>query len=333
MDESEQSFPGKSKELRGRWVGISEHIGNKMTYKITTDDTGEEICRSAIRTARDTTMKNLREDPIELDKDLLSVEDILSPADAISAQIKSDTLNDVQDSYFQKASTDMMNDVQGSHFQKLPSPTVQSTLAPQATDLSKLKTASPARISTNRKQRHERGPKLKDLYPNDPSKGTHRYPKRSNRTVKSGQTLTYSDNTNDNAVDNLPTDPDNDALDNGAPDNDTNDNTNDEQDSHFTLPTNPTAPTIEHQQQFLKTRDIHIDNQPDSFVYLRENGENENPIWKEFEVTLKDGSGNVKLGPDGKLMIAITPTPSDLCGRVFLTKPDKRGEVKHEHEL
>jgi hypothetical protein len=29
MDESEQSFPGKSKELRGRWVGISEHIGDK----------------------------------------------------------------------------------------------------------------------------------------------------------------------------------------------------------------------------------------------------------------------------------------------------------------
>jgi hypothetical protein len=51
MDESEKSFPGKFKELRGRWVGISEHIGSKMTYKIITDDTGEEICRSAIRTA------------------------------------------------------------------------------------------------------------------------------------------------------------------------------------------------------------------------------------------------------------------------------------------
>jgi hypothetical protein len=44
MDESEQSFPGKSKELRGRWVGILEHIGNKMTDKIITDDTGGEIC-------------------------------------------------------------------------------------------------------------------------------------------------------------------------------------------------------------------------------------------------------------------------------------------------
>jgi hypothetical protein len=27
-------------------------------------------------------------------------------------------------------------------------------------------------------------------------------------------------------------------------------------------------------------------------------------------------------------MRAIAPPPSDLCGHVFLTKPDKRGEVK-----
>jgi hypothetical protein len=36
----------------------------------------------------------------------------------------------------------------------------------------------------------------------------------------------------------------------------------------------------------------------------------------------------VRLGPDGKPMIAIAPPPSDLCGRVFLTKPDERGGVK-----
>jgi hypothetical protein len=47
VDESEQHFSGKSKELRGRWVGISEHIGNKMTYKIIIDDTGEEVCQNA----------------------------------------------------------------------------------------------------------------------------------------------------------------------------------------------------------------------------------------------------------------------------------------------
>jgi hypothetical protein len=65
-------------------------------------------------------------------------------------------------------------------------------------------------------------------------------------------------------------------------------------------PIDPTTPTAELQQQFLKNRDTHIDDQLDSFVYLRENEENENPIWKEFEVTLKDGNGNMKLGPDGK---------------------------------
>jgi hypothetical protein len=47
-----------------------------------------------------------------------------------------------------------------------------------------------------------------------------------------------------------------------------------------------------------------------------------------FEVTLQDGNGNVKLGPDGKPMIAIAPTPSAFCGHAFLTKPDERGEVK-----
>jgi hypothetical protein len=110
-------------------------------------------------------------------------------------------------------------------------------------------------------------------------------------------------------------------------DNDSNNNVNDNNDISI-HPTNPTTPTAALQQQFLKNHDTHIDDQPDSFVYLQENGENENPIWKEFEVTLKDGNGNMKLGPDGKPMIAISPPPSDLCGRVFLTKPDKRGEVK-----
>jgi hypothetical protein len=224
MDESEQSFPGKSEELRGRWVGISEYIGNKMTYKIITDVTGEEMCRSAIRTARDTTLKNLREDPIELDKDLIQVEDILSPADAISNQIKSDASNDVQDSYFQKPSTSMMYANQGSHFQQSSSPTGKPTLAPQAPVSSKLKTASLTSPSTNTKQRHARVPKLKDRYQTDPSKVHHRYPRRNNHTANSGQTLPYTDDNNNDATDNLPIAPDDDAPD------DTN---NDEQGSHF----------------------------------------------------------------------------------------------------
>jgi hypothetical protein len=204
----------------------------------------------------------------------------------------------------------LMDDEQGSPIQQPSSPTAAPTLAPQATVSSKLKTASPARLSTNKKQRHARVPNLKDLYPTDPSKVHHCYPRRNNRTANSGQTLPYSDDSNNDATNNLPT-----ASDNDDPD-DTN---NDEQGSHFHQPTNPTIQSVENQQQFLKNRDTHIDD--------RENGENENPIWKEFEVTLKDGNGNVKLGPDGKPMIAISPPPSDLIGRVFLTKPDERGEV------
>jgi hypothetical protein len=317
MDEKEQSFPVKSKELRGRWVG------DKMTYKIITDDTGEEFFRSAIRSARDPTLKNLQEDPLEIDTDLMSVEDILSPAEVISNQIKSYALNDVQNSYLQKPSAGIMDDEQDAHFQQPSSPTGTPTQAPQASVSQSPTTASPKRISTNKKQRHERVPKLKDLYPEDPSKTPHRYPKRGNRTIKSGQTLTYSDGTLHGAADNLPTDSDDDDPDDNNNNSNNNNNNNNEQDQ----PTDPTVPSVEHQQQFLKNRDTHIDDQPNPFVYLRENEENENPIWKEFEVTLKDGNDNVKLEPDGKPMIAISPPPSDLIGRVFLTKPDERGEV------
>jgi hypothetical protein len=178
VDESEQHFTGKSKELRGRWVGISEHIGNKMTYKIITDDTGEEVCRSAIRLALDPTMKNLREDPIEIEKDPIPLEDILSPAEAISTKIKSDAMNKVQGLYFRKPSTETMEDEQGSHFKQNSSPTPSTT--------------APKRSSTNIKQRHEHVPKLRDLHPKDPTKVPHRYPKRVNRTVKSGKILTTS---------------------------------------------------------------------------------------------------------------------------------------------
>jgi hypothetical protein len=50
-------------------------------------------------------MKNLREDPIEIVKDPILLEDILSPAETISTKIKSDAMNDVQDLYFRKPST------------------------------------------------------------------------------------------------------------------------------------------------------------------------------------------------------------------------------------
>jgi hypothetical protein len=96
-------------------------------------------------------------------------------------------------------------------------------------------------------------PKLHDLHPKDPTKVPHRYPKRGNRTVKSGQTLTMSDDDTNNVADRLP------------PENADNEDDIDIIDP----PTDPTAPSAELQQQFLKTRDTHIAEQPDSFIYLR----------------------------------------------------------------
>jgi hypothetical protein len=164
-------------------------------------------------------------------------------------------------------------------------------------------------------------PKLRDHHPKDPTKVSHRFPKRVNRTVKSGQTLPTSDDDNNDVADSLPPE-------DADYEDDINFIDNEDVIDIIEPPTDPTTPSAELQQQFLKTRDTHISEQPDSFVYLRDNGENENPIWKEFEVTLQDGNGNVRLGPDRKTMIAIAPPPSDLCGRFFLTKPDERGEVK-----
>jgi hypothetical protein len=45
----ETTFPFESKELRGRWVGVSENVGHFMSYKILTDDTRWIIHCSNIR--------------------------------------------------------------------------------------------------------------------------------------------------------------------------------------------------------------------------------------------------------------------------------------------
>ena len=60
----EKSFPSESQEARGRFVGISEHVGHRMTFKILTDDTQQIIYRSEVRSALDHTGTNLRIDTI-----------------------------------------------------------------------------------------------------------------------------------------------------------------------------------------------------------------------------------------------------------------------------
>jgi hypothetical protein len=60
----ETTFPSESRELRGRWVGVSENVGHFMTYKILTDDTRWIIHHSNIRSAADPNARNLRLDPL-----------------------------------------------------------------------------------------------------------------------------------------------------------------------------------------------------------------------------------------------------------------------------
>ena len=63
LDAKEQSFPGKSKEVCGRFVGICEHIGHNMTFKILLDDSHEIVCRSLVCSALDPDLLNLRLEP------------------------------------------------------------------------------------------------------------------------------------------------------------------------------------------------------------------------------------------------------------------------------
>ena len=57
MDDS--AFPSESKEHHSLWVGVSENVGNFMTFKVLTYDTLKIIHRSNICSAHDPTAKNL----------------------------------------------------------------------------------------------------------------------------------------------------------------------------------------------------------------------------------------------------------------------------------
>jgi hypothetical protein len=55
-------FPSDSLEKRGRFIGISEHCGHAMTYKILTNDTKRIIHRSNVRSASNPSSANLKAD-------------------------------------------------------------------------------------------------------------------------------------------------------------------------------------------------------------------------------------------------------------------------------
>jgi len=55
----DSSFPSDSTEKLGWFVGIAEHVGHALTFKVLTKDTQKIIFRSRIRSAVDETSKNL----------------------------------------------------------------------------------------------------------------------------------------------------------------------------------------------------------------------------------------------------------------------------------
>ena len=63
------------------------------------------------------------------------------------------------------------------------------------------------------------------------------------------------------------------------------------------------------------------------FVFLRDKGEKE-PIFKQFEFILRDKLGEPRLDHERKEIVVIGPSPNDVMGKVFLTKPDVRANMK-----
>ena len=69
----DSNFPSDSREKCRRWVGVAEHVGHTMTFKILTDDTRKIIYHSNIRSALDPNSQNLRMDLLNDDKLVQSI--------------------------------------------------------------------------------------------------------------------------------------------------------------------------------------------------------------------------------------------------------------------
>ncbi len=61
-------YPSKSREKIGYWVGVAEHVGDALTYKVLTKDTKKIIYVSEIRSAEYTNDPNLRVAPSKGEK-------------------------------------------------------------------------------------------------------------------------------------------------------------------------------------------------------------------------------------------------------------------------
>ena len=58
------AFPSKSKESRGHFVGIVEHVGHAMTFKVLADNSQKVLYHSAICLAIKPGEQNLQVDPL-----------------------------------------------------------------------------------------------------------------------------------------------------------------------------------------------------------------------------------------------------------------------------
>jgi hypothetical protein len=58
--DDDAKFPSESREKRGRWCGVAENIGDVLTYYILTEDTGQVIAKSVIKSALDPQNINYR---------------------------------------------------------------------------------------------------------------------------------------------------------------------------------------------------------------------------------------------------------------------------------
>ena len=67
----DNDFPSESTEKLGRFVGIADHVGHALTFKVLTDDTQKVIFRSRIRSARKNGERNLHADNDDKPPDVL----------------------------------------------------------------------------------------------------------------------------------------------------------------------------------------------------------------------------------------------------------------------
>jgi hypothetical protein len=91
---NEPSFPSDSREARGRFVGIAEHVGHAMTFLILTDDTRKILSRSLVRPVT-SEAPNLRADALSEDEPRHAF--VKSKSDQLAADIPRLKLVDYSD--------------------------------------------------------------------------------------------------------------------------------------------------------------------------------------------------------------------------------------------